>query len=347
MKYSLYRAKIEGIQVEETHNSYLVRITPHMDDIEDTLLLPVFPSFLKNTVQTYDLQDIVWVLSEPTFQVGYVIGLAENSIGSNINTFTDRIREYEKKFDLPLSQNKNIQYSIALNAFIDFFDKETGVSGKINNSGSCIFFTQTGEFLIGVDKTNASIKKDGISIESRNMKQHLTGDYTLQSATIIEETERKEETIRSSKKESVFADKSTTVLGNEVSVANTRNTTVVNTDSETVGLGKSITIGAKGFDIKLISGDYSVLATAGNIKFTSSLGINLTAGINGINLTSAGPIQLQATQIQLKTANLDIQALSIKAPSGYAAPSGSGPFCALPFCLFTGAPHSGNVFGGV
>ncbi len=32
--------------------------------------------------------------------------------------------------------------------------------------------------------------------------------------------------------------------------------------------------------------------------------------------------------------------------NGAAAPSGSGPFCGLPACLFTGAPHVGNLVSG-
>ena len=45
MEYTLYRGKVEGLRLKEENNSYVIRILPLMEEIQETEMLPLFPSF--------------------------------------------------------------------------------------------------------------------------------------------------------------------------------------------------------------------------------------------------------------------------------------------------------------
>jgi len=58
----------------------------------------------------------------------------------------------------------------------------------------------------------------------------------------------------------------------------------------------------------------------------------------GVKIKTVGDLQIEAPNIKLTGGKLKVD--------GTVAPTGSGPFCALPSCLFTGAPHVGNEVTG-
>jgi hypothetical protein len=93
-------------------------------------------------------------------------------------------------------------------------------------------------------------------------------------------------------------------------------------DETNVCFGKKSETAAQGYKIQVILGD---------LELNSFLNTNIM-GLLSISLSSL---------------TLNLKNFMINAPVGFTTPGTPGPFCALPFCLFTGAPHTGNKFVGV
>ena len=85
--------------------------------------------------------------------------------------------------------------------------------------------------------------------------------------------------------------------------------------------------------------------TAKTDNCTMELGgnrIELTNG-QGTITANGGAVEVDAgTKATIKSPQVEITG-GMLTVNGNAAPSGSGPFCGLPACLFTGSPHIGNV----
>ena len=73
--------------------------------------------------------------------------------------------------------------------------------------------------------------------------------------------------------------------------------------------------------------------------------VNLTNGKDEI-IADSGNVEVSAlTKAVIKAAQVEITGGILKV-DGMAAPTGSGPFCGIPACLFTGAPHTGDTVAG-
>ena len=67
--------------------------------------------------------------------------------------------------------------------------------------------------------------------------------------------------------------------------------------------------------------------------------------VNGdVSVEASGNASVKATKTTVE-GNVEIKGGTFTM-KGTAAPTGSGPLCGLPNCLFTGAPHSGSVASG-
>lgn len=69
-----------------------------------------------------------------------------------------------------------------------------------------------------------------------------------------------------------------------------------------------------------------------------------------IEVKTDGQSSLEATAVKIKgettiTGNTEIKGGTLKT-AGTASPTGSGPFCAIPVCPFTAAPHVGDLVNG-
>jgi len=140
----------------------------------------------------------------------------------------------------------------------------------------------------------------------------------------------------------------------------------------TWGIGSSIDLTKAGINVKATNGitmtsilkDIALQATT-DISLTSLLNTKINASLNVIidakvkAQTTAMMIELKAkTKAMMEAAIIEIKGKSltkietamlnlvaskiINAGPKTVAPTGTGPFCALPTCLFTGAPHSGD-----
>lgn len=64
----------------------------------------------------------------------------------------------------------------------------------------------------------------------------------------------------------------------------------------------------------------------------------LTAKAAQVTVEASAQLQLKGAVTQITGGTLQV--------NGMAAPSGSGPFCGIPACLYSGAPHVGNIVSG-
>jgi hypothetical protein len=92
---------------------------------------------------------------------------------------------------------------------------------------------------------------------------------------------------------------------------------------------------ADGNDNSIVEGN-KVMKVSGNLELKVD---------GGIKLVSDGAIEVEAASAELKATDVVITGGSLTV-DGTAAPTGSGPFCALPSCVFSGAPHVGNKVSG-
>jgi len=105
--------------------------------------------------------------------------------------------------------------------------------------------------------------------------------------------------------------------------------------------------------INTIDKAYKVYNDKGSVELTSDGTINISSdkdlvlSITGDStVTSTGNVTVESS------ASTEIKGVSVKITGGTlqvdgsAAPTGTGAFCALPACLWSGAPHIGNIISG-
>ena len=104
----------------------------------------------------------------------------------------------------------------------------------------------------------------------------------------------------------------------------------------------------------VIDKDNNITITGANISITVEDGeCNVKAdkcNIEADNVNLKGVTKVEGDTVDVKgvttiDGNTTIKGGTLQA-NGTAAPTGSGPFCGIPVCPFTGAPHVGNIVQG-
>lgn len=92
--------------------------------------------------------------------------------------------------------------------------------------------------------------------------------------------------------------------------------------------GNLIDIREDGIDMECRDGSSISVSADGDIGISSNKGISIAVK-GDADISVGGKCSVKAT--------------SLSAPNGTVAPTGSGPFCAIPVCPYTGQPHVGNT----
>lgn len=92
-----------------------------------------------------------------------------------------------------------------------------------------------------------------------------------------------------------------------------------------------------------VSGDASV-KVSGNTKIESSGNCDVKASGN-MNCEASGNMTVKGSNVKVEGSMVQVTGGNFQA-NGTAAPSGSGPFCGIPACIFSGVPHVGNIAAG-
>ncbi len=328
-EYILYRAKIEGNR--SSQNRFPVRILPDMADIQEKENLPDYPCFFSTEQYAYTEGDVVWAICDEDFQIGYILGPCEPSIGSGYEPFLRRINDVEKQAQLPMSAPENLTFTQIMDVALDFYNRANKQCGRILTNGAVIIYGFDGSIYVQNPQANIMFTKEGnVSIKAKALSQEITN-------MDVHATEVKE----------AFNTLATTVDGNaKVSVGGTYQIiSGANRTESTLGTHDITTIGKKRETIgqgerkRIVTGGSSTLALAGNIESKALLGSVNSEGVE-INLTG-GTVTILGGVINLK-------GQVIQAPAGSVLPSFiPGPFCALPVCPVTGLPHSGSTFTSI
>jgi len=347
--YKLSRAIVEAVGTEEKTNKYFVRIIPYMNDIEKEAL-PTYPAFFANNFEAYDISNIVWCLHTEDYQVGYVLGLASKSSGNDVSLLLEKVHEAEDNFGLKRSEIPNLVFTIVDGVYLDFVDKKNNTVGRLTDMGTSIIYGGDGSISINAKSSSIELDSNGeIEIDSIDEKHDVKNSYSLEANSIEEKATDRKVTVNNNNVEKINGNnqKVTSGSNNEVVIGDS-NELILSKKSTTIAKGDSKNILAGGDKIRVVVGDYNVTVIGGKINLTSGAGVNIVAGPAGVKITSAGAVAITSPKISLNTLSLNLNATSIVAPLGLAGPpSYVGPFCALPACLFTGAPHVSNRMAGV
>ena len=188
MSYNLYLGRIVGT-VNDTYGDRLqVKITPQMDNINDGEC-PLFPHFFKDQSLTGTSNELVWVVCNDDFSLGYVLGLA------NYNTYSED-KETFTQYSIPSTLKDNISTSLeGLKAdtfdysnlkvtywnenAIHFVEKTTGGMVIAFNTGTFYIF-RPNEFIINIKGSSSATARNAIKIDSNGVS--ILGDkINLQS----------------------------------------------------------------------------------------------------------------------------------------------------------------------
>ena len=180
MGYNLYLAEVVGVAIE-TDSRVQVRVLPQMEGISENMC-PRWPCFFRDEGLTGNPGDLVWVICDDEFSLGYILGLA------NYNTFVeDTFSEYSLSPDLQ-QKGKDILLSIKAETLnyhnikleywdsncIHFVEKSTGGKIIVFSSGT-IYIMRPKEFIVVIGNTKLQLNADGISMSGNNIK--LQSEY--------------------------------------------------------------------------------------------------------------------------------------------------------------------------
>lgn len=150
------------------------------------------------------------------------------------------------------------------------------------------------------------------------------------------------------KVETVVVDKD----GNRVTI------TTTSMDS-TVQVGDNVTIKADQENVDVTVGETQFHMEDGKVTVkTTDVTVNADGDVKveasgNINAKASGDVKIEASgNADIKASSSKVEASQVQITGGQltvngtAAPSGSGPFCGIPVCPFSGAPHVGNMVSG-
>lgn len=332
----------QDLRLTSNRGLFQIRILPDMEEIEETDLLPWYPNFFANIFKAYAVGDVVWVLSSEDYQVGYILGWAEPPAGESIVDMLSIINTIEEEAKLEKSTQTSLSIEEVSGEMIRFRNIHTGLVGIIYNSYTYYLISPRGDIYVKNPFFKGIINNQGeISLQGTSKKETYTSSE-ITTVDSIENTTSKVLNISNTSKESVGGSKQITIGSNYTEyIAGESSLLTAKTKKETIGLGEETKIIAGGQTTQILSGNFTLTAALGNISLTTAVGT--------ITITSTGEVSFNSTsKISLRAPLIELLSPLIKFPAGASVvnPSTSGPFCALPNCLFTGAPHTGNIHTG-
>lgn len=150
------------------------------------------------------------------------------------------------------------------------------------------------------------------------------------------------------KVETVVVDKD----GNQVTITTT-------SKDSTVQVGDNVTIKADQENVDVTVGETQFHMEDGKVTVkTTDVTVNADGDVKveasgNINAKASGDVKIEASgNADIKASSSKVEASQVQITGGQltvngtAAPSGSGPFCGIPVCPFSGAPHVGNMVSG-
>lgn len=313
-------------------NSFQCRLLPDMADIQEEELLPWYPNFFTGSYKPFFVGDAVWVLCSEDYQVGYILGMANSPAGEGILGIIAQVNGIEAEEGLEQSSYETLSIEVFSKSFFSFANRLTGVRGVVYSNNSYYIMSPSGEFYMHSAAFTGRVNSRGdLSLSGRSRTDQFK-NIKEESTTSEEETVTKKLKVSGNLTEAVSGSRQLTVAGNQSRLMAGNDTTMVaKKKEETVGSGESK---------KVITGGYKLTVLQGNINLTTAVGGMSIQASGKVEISSGAPISLTSLS------QVEVNAPTVKVPAGSVIPTGKGPFCALPTCLFTGAPHVGNISAG-
>ena len=194
MAYGLHLAKIYGYpEWSEYDDRLFVQITPEMDNI--TTNLPCWPYFFRDEQFVGKTGDLVWVICDDEFSVGYILGQANYfAYPEDQTTFLDySMKEDFKKsitnitVDLLSEQLSftDIKVQYWNNHSIHFVERSTGGFIIAYDSGSILimrpshFFVKIADSILKIDAAGISLKGDVIKAQAPEVNLGENPSYNV------------------------------------------------------------------------------------------------------------------------------------------------------------------------
>lgn len=180
MSYGIYLAKIvsyPSFEGGENDDRLIVQITPQMDNISENL--PCWPFFFRDEQFRGSPGDLVWVICDDEFSVGYILGQAnyfaypeDHSTFSQYsisNDLKESISDIMVNLKMEQLNFYNIKVTYWNDSCIHFIERKTGGSIIAYNTGS-IFIMRPNEFIVKVGNTSLMINGSGVSASGSSLK---------------------------------------------------------------------------------------------------------------------------------------------------------------------------------
>ena len=311
-------------------NRFQIRILPEMEDILEKEYLPWYPTFFSDHQESYKVGDIVWVLSSEDFHEGYILGRSQIPAGESISDIITDINLLEERCGFPRSTYSSLSIDYVRDGILEFHNIHTGTKGLIYNNRTFILFGNDGTVVFKNPYASGRINSTGeITIKGISKKETFT---TIEEESVdkIVQSSSLTNSVVGNVTEDIGGSKQASVGSNYLeSTAGDKKVFVGKMVEETIGMGQSKKIAMGNYSLTIINGNISLSTLLGNISFSSS---------GTISINSLSKVSITAPQIEVNSP-------IVKFPGGQTSPDPArkGPFCALPNCLFTGAPHTGNT----
>lgn len=152
-----------------------VRVLPQMRDLSKDYL-PVWPSFFKNSIITGNVGDLVWVVANEEFTIGYILGYANMyTDSSNYEEGTIPPKLFDKISNLHVSLKgtllnyRDIIVTHYNEISISFFQRKDGATITAFTNGT-LSVVRPNEITFVVGSSILSIKDGEIALNAKNLK---------------------------------------------------------------------------------------------------------------------------------------------------------------------------------
>ncbi|MEI6297557.1 MAG: hypothetical protein WCO84_08050, partial [bacterium] len=174
-------------------NWFQVRVLPDMNDIQDKdengdLILPWYPNFFSENNTAYQPGDLVWVVCDDDYHVGFILGLAQAPTGDDVKNAIFMFNQAEVNAGYPQSEYRHISVTRMSETSLVFNNRETGISGQIFNSRIIYIYGNDGSVFStnGNGYTLVISALGDITINGNSIGMNSKNEHILQATSSYE-----------------------------------------------------------------------------------------------------------------------------------------------------------------
>ncbi len=303
MDYSFKQAIIVKPRSVDTGNLFQVRIVPDMIDIQETDLLPYFPNFFAEKDIAYQIDDTVWVITDPKFHGGFILGIAQPRYGTDISGFIQTINEAEVNAygsTMPISGYDELTVLQVAGTTISFVNEIKGHSGTVYNNKTVNLYGSDGSIWVNNPGYSMSVSPDGDKRMQGKTKSETWQSVEVDTSSSLEKAHDKR--IETSGMMTINAGGShQRITGGNLADHTIRDVDVLTGGKKTESIGqgdsKRVVLGDSSTDI--LAGNQTVSVLVGNITFTAVAGsVSIFSGAP-LSISSATSVAISAPEINI------------------------------------------------